>query len=135
LPVVSTASDCINIYDPYSKQRAGNSTPRLLILNGHGSHITFDFIDFCEKTTLCTIFPPHPTHLPQPLDVGLFGPLHHHYAKAVEDYFLTTDVSVNCDTFFPLFKKLGTRRIVSIQNAFRACGMISLCFKVVMDKL
>lgn len=53
---------------------------RLLILNGHGSHITADFIDFCDANRiLLAIFPPHSTHSLQPLDVVLFSPLARHY--------------------------------------------------------
>jgi len=131
----------VNVYDPYSKQRLirnSKSEKRLLILDGHGSHISFDFIDFCEKNNIVVYcLPPHSTHLLQPLDVGLFGPLQHHYSKAVEDYFLTTDISINRATFFPLFK--NARRLAynpeSIQNAFRACGIVPLCSKAVTDKL
>jgi hypothetical protein len=36
---------------------------RLLILDGHGSHVTADFIDFCDAyRILLAIFPQHSTH-------------------------------------------------------------------------
>jgi hypothetical protein len=47
-----------------------------LILDGHSSHITLDFLIHCREhkiMLLCLI--PHTSHLCQPLDVGLFGPL------------------------------------------------------------
>jgi hypothetical protein len=53
---------------------------RLLILDGHGSHVTADFIDFCDiNRILLAIFPPHSTHSRQPLDVVLFSPLARYY--------------------------------------------------------
>jgi hypothetical protein len=53
---------------------------RLLILDGHGSHITAEFIDFCDTNRiLLAIFPPHSTHSLQPLDVVLFSPLAKYY--------------------------------------------------------
>jgi hypothetical protein len=55
---------------------------RLLILDGHGSHVTNDFIDFCDdnKILLC-IFPPHLTHSLQPLDVVTFSPMATYYSQ------------------------------------------------------
>ncbi|KAH8631304.1 pogo transposable [Alternaria alternata] len=55
---------------------------RLLILDGHGSHVTPEFLEFCEaKRIIVMVYPPHLTHSLQPLDVVLFGPLSSHYTK------------------------------------------------------
>ena len=49
---------------------------RLLIVDGHGSHITAPFIRFCmDHDILVLLLPPHSSHLTQPLDVGIFSPL------------------------------------------------------------
>jgi hypothetical protein len=62
------------VFDRYTKQRSGRW--RLLILDGHGSHITMEFIDYCDRhRILLMILPPHSTHTLQPLDVVLFKPL------------------------------------------------------------
>ena len=48
---------------------------QLLMVDGHASHISTEFIKFCNEkkiTPLC--LPPHTTHLLQPLDVSVFGP-------------------------------------------------------------
>jgi hypothetical protein len=61
------------VFERFTKQKARRSY-RLLILDGHGSHLTTDFIDFCDSNRiLLAIFPPHSTHSLQPLDVVLFG--------------------------------------------------------------
>lgn len=53
-----------------------NGGYRLLILDGHGSHVTVDFINHCrEHKILLLRLIPHTSHLCQPLDVGLFSPL------------------------------------------------------------
>jgi DDE superfamily endonuclease len=45
-------------------------------LDGHSSHVTVEFIDHCRKHQIILLrLPPHTSHLCQPLDVGLFGPL------------------------------------------------------------
>jgi len=44
------------------------------ILDGHGSHLTWQFFDFCLKRNIHPIcLPAHSTHIFQQLDVGLFG--------------------------------------------------------------
>jgi len=63
------------VFDRYTKAKARRSY-RLLIVDGHGSHVTKDFIDYCDQNKiLLAILPPHSTHTLQPLDVVLFKPL------------------------------------------------------------
>lgn len=69
------------VFDRYTKAVAGRSW-RLLIVDGHGSHVTADFIEYCiSNRILLAIFPPHSTHSLQPLDVVLFSPLAQHYTS------------------------------------------------------
>ena len=61
------------VFDRETKAKARSSW-RLLILDGHGSHVTMDFIQYCdEKKILLAIYPPHSTHTLQPLDVVMFS--------------------------------------------------------------
>ena len=49
---------------------------RLLILDGHNSHCTYQFIKFsAEHRIIIICLPSHTTHALQPCDVGVFGPL------------------------------------------------------------
>jgi hypothetical protein len=49
---------------------------RLLVLDGHNSHCTYRFCDFAAKHRIIVIcLPSHTTHVLQPCDVGVFGPL------------------------------------------------------------
>ncbi|KAJ6258217.1 DDE-domain-containing protein [Drechslerella dactyloides] len=72
-------------FQPKSAQVAGpssNRSQRMLILDGHGSHVSTAFIDYCrQQRILLLCLPPHSTHYLQPLDVGLFS----HYARAYSD--------------------------------------------------
>jgi len=127
----------VDIHNPYSKQRCPGET-RLLMLDGHGSHITFRFVDYCEKNNIIIYcLPAHSTHFLQPFDVGLFSQLQHQYSKAVEDYNLTTDITISHYTSFPLFKKVRQEAYTkeNIEHAFTACGIVPLHSKVVMEKL
>jgi hypothetical protein len=49
------------VFDGYTKQQSGRW--QLLILDGHGSHVTMEFIDYCDcHRILLIILPPHSTH-------------------------------------------------------------------------
>src|SRR2546423_978947 len=62
-------------FEPGTREKA-NGRWRILILDGHGSHITLDFIKHCRDYKIILLrLVPHTSHLCQPLDVGLFGPL------------------------------------------------------------
>lgn len=59
-----------------ARSRLRQGRRRLLIMNGHGSHITVGFISFCMDNAIdLLILPPHWSHVLQPLDVGVFSPL------------------------------------------------------------
>src|SRR5437016_14167990 len=45
---------------------------RLLILNGHSSHITSEFNHYCLENSIVVLYmPPHSSYLLQPLDIVL----------------------------------------------------------------
>lgn len=71
------------VFNRYTKEKARRKW-RLLILDGHGSHVTMDFINYCDNNKiLLAVLPPHSTQTLQPLDVVLFKPLSTAYSKAV----------------------------------------------------
>jgi len=72
------------VFDRYTKKKARRQW-RLLILDGHGSHVTMDFIEYCTKNKiLLAVFPPHSTHTLQPLDVVMFGALQKAYSSELQ---------------------------------------------------
>jgi hypothetical protein len=55
---------------------------KLLLLDGHGSHLAMNFITFCnENKIILAVFPSYATHKLQPLDVVLYGPLSEVYNR------------------------------------------------------
>lgn len=70
----------VRCFDPETRNKAAGEY-RLLICDGHDSHITAEFIAHCiDNKILLMILPPHSSHLTQPLDVGVFGALKKHMA-------------------------------------------------------
>ncbi|SAM84174.1 uncharacterized protein UBRO_20814 [Ustilago bromivora] len=87
--------DC---FDKHTKQRAQGKY-QLLILDGHGSHITAEFIQQAQDSHIvCLCLPPHATHLLQPLDVVIFGPLQQAFTKEV-DKFAGVNISISKKDF------------------------------------
>ena len=63
------------VFDPCTKP-SDPSERRLLIMDGHSSHITANLISFCISNAIdILILPPHSSHKLQPLDIGIFSPL------------------------------------------------------------
>ena len=53
---------------------------RMLILDGHDSHVNAEFNEYCKKNNIIPVcLPPYSSHLTQPLDIGLFSPLKRAY--------------------------------------------------------
>ena len=63
------------VFEPATREKAAGK-PRLLLCDGHESHISSEFAFFCiEHNIYLHLLLPHSSHLLQPLDVGVFGPL------------------------------------------------------------
>jgi hypothetical protein len=83
---------------------------QLLILDGHASHLTMDFIGFCNAhKTLLAVFYPHATHTLQPLDVVLFAPLAALYTLQLIQYLYNSQGLMLCTkaTFSRSFGRSG----------------------------
>jgi len=63
------------VFDP-ATQPSDSTKTRLLICDGHDSHISARFVAYCIEKNICLfLLLPHSSHLLQPLDVGVFSPL------------------------------------------------------------
>jgi DDE superfamily endonuclease len=64
----------LRLFDRQTRHKS--SRRRLLIVDGHSSHINWGLINLADSLRIfILILPPHTTHRLQPLDVGLFSPL------------------------------------------------------------
>lgn len=81
-------------FDLYTEPRL-QGIYRLLILDGHKSHVSIQFVKYCEAHKIIPLcLPPHSTHMLQPLDIGVFGPLANAYKKRIYDYSLYGAVNI-----------------------------------------
>jgi hypothetical protein len=117
----------INVFDKETKSQAGRGW-RLLILDGHGSHVTMRFIEYCDKNRiLLAIFPAHSTHTLQPLDVAIFSPLSKAYTEQLRQFINDCQVFTRLTKrdFFRLFWASWEATFTSenILSAFKNTGL------------
>src|SRR6266536_6622000 len=75
-----------HIFDRHTKEKADNHR-RLLIVNGHNSHLNMRFINYADQNRILFAFlPPHLTHRLQSLDVGLFRSLANYYTQKIDRF-------------------------------------------------
>ena len=73
-----------NHFDKYAIPSKSGAV-RLLLCDNHSSHDTYEFKKYCiEHNIALFYFPSHATHLLQPLDVGVFGPLDRYCSQEVD---------------------------------------------------
>ena len=61
-----------------------DDTPRLLLLDNHGSHITVEFMKHCWQNNVYLYYLiPHSSHVLQPLDLSCFSPLKSRYREQI----------------------------------------------------
>jgi hypothetical protein len=126
------------VFDRYTKEKARQSY-RLLILDGHGSHVTMDFIEYCDQNKiLLAIFPPHSTHTLQPLDVCMFKPLSQAYSNELSAFLERSQglSPIKKGDFFPLFWKawVSSFKENTIINSFKATGISPLEPDVILKR-
>jgi hypothetical protein len=113
------------VYDPISCQLCPNES-RLLILDGHVSHINYKLRKFGEQNDIIVFcLPTHSTHHLQPLDVIRFSALQNAYKTTVKDYFRLTSVGINRDICFPIYNPAPKEAytLYNIHQAFAATGI------------
>ena len=127
-----------DIFDRETKGKARRDR-RLLFLDGHGSHVTMEFLNYCEQSKILAMtYPPHSTHTLQPLDVGIFSPLSRAYGDELEA-FLHTSLGLSAVTkkeifrfFWPSWEKASSPK--KIESSWRSVGLWPLDPEVVLAK-
>jgi DDE superfamily endonuclease len=104
------------------------SSPVLLILDGHCSHKSIEAIELARQNhiTMLTI-PPHTSHRLQPLDLTFFGPLKTNYNRQADKWMLSnpgkriTDYEL-CEIFTPAYQQVAS--IDKAVKGFKCSGIM-----------
>jgi len=75
----------LDLPSAYANCYSAKGKTHILMLDRHGSHLTWQFFNFCLKSNIHSIsIPAHSTHILPPLDVGQFGRLSHSYSNDLD---------------------------------------------------
>ena len=111
---------------------------RLLVLDGHGSHLTPQFDQICSENDIILIcMPAHSSHLLQPLDVGCFSPLKRAYGRLVENKMRLGFNHIDKFDFLEAYLQAHTEIFSAdnIKSGFSATGLIPFNPERVLSQL
>lgn len=73
-----------SIVIPKTCPQAGPSVCRLLTLDNHGCHVSFEFQQLCVQNNIKLAYlPPHSSHILPPLNFKIFGAIKSRYSRAM----------------------------------------------------
>jgi hypothetical protein len=99
----------------------------MLIINGHKSHNSAEFQQYCKDQKIISLcMPAHSSHLLQPLNVGCFSPLKKAYRDKVNKLMRNQINHITKQEFLPYFKAAQKKAITAsnIQGGFQGAGLV-----------
>ena len=121
------------ISDHFEPMTRNNSKPRILIVDGHSSHIHYRVVQFALNHGIHMIcLPPHSTHLMQPLDVGCFGLMQRAYQRYLQSWFAANPTGLISKAVFHGLLTL-TRQEVFTAEIILAAWKKSGCWPIDLD--
>ncbi|KAI1008083.1 hypothetical protein K3495_g153 [Podosphaera aphanis] len=115
------------IFLPETKPQDENSSWRILLVDGHGSHTNVNFQWECYKNKVHRVYmPPHTSHILQPLDLSCFSPLKARYRRLIEDLFTIHDSApIKKQRFIKCHYEARNERltVIQIKGGWRAAGL------------
>ena len=112
--------------------------PLLLLLDGHSSHYQPNFIRAAaEEKIIVFCLPPHTTHLTQPLDKGIFGPLKVYWRDECIRFMASHPDQVVCRfNFNALFSRAWAKAMTmpNILAGFRVTGVYPFDRNILLPK-
>ena len=112
-------------FEPATREKASGRV-RILICDGHDSHITANFLAHCiQNNVRLLLLPPHTSHLLQPLDVGLFGPLKKAMASCLDPLIRTGITRLQKIEWLQYYTTARAKAftITNIQGGWRGAGL------------
>jgi hypothetical protein len=113
-------------------------THRLLLCDGYGSHMTYEFVRFCEDNKIIVFFLiPHTSHILQPLDVGVFQAYKHWHSEAIANATQTGGGKFTKVEFLHALDTIRqkTFKKQTICHGFRATGIIPYNPRIIIEQL
>ncbi len=132
-----TGLEWLRHFDQHTRVRQ-KGRYRMLVLDGHESHVNAEFDEYCKANSIVPIcLPPHSSHLTQPLDVGVFGPLKKTYGDQISILARANITHITKDDFFPAFRAAFEADFTeqNVKGGFRGAGLVPFNSDAVISKL
>ncbi|KIJ14530.1 hypothetical protein PAXINDRAFT_115846, partial [Paxillus involutus ATCC 200175] len=127
------------IEDFDNKTRAKtNSRDRLLLVDGHNSHYTKDFLDYAQQNNIHVLcYPAHTTHIYQGLDVVIFSPLKRYWTTERDLFQSSKQQKITKANFISIYGKAHQRALTpeNVHMAFKETGVWPLNPHVVTEEM
>jgi hypothetical protein len=127
------------VFEPWSRQRLPDpAARRMLIMDGHSSHVTTRVISFCMQNAIdLLIMPPHCSHVLQPLDVSVFAPLKRALGKETDKVARLDSSRIARVQWTEMYIRAHKTAfsMSNICSGWRATGLYPLYPGVVLDKV
>jgi hypothetical protein len=132
------ASQWLDYFIEATRDRTKRGEKRILIFDGHGAHLTLEFLQKCEDHDILPFgFIPHSTHLCQPLDGKPFLSYKQHFRSLNNDISYWAGEPMGKAEFLrviaPVRLKAFNRRI--IRESFKDRGIYPVDSSKVLSKL
>ena len=115
-----------------------NGEFRLLIWDGHDSHILAEFIHHCiANDIVLMLLSPHSSHLMQPLDVGVFFPLKHTMGSFLDRIYRTGISRIQKMEWFECLIKAWAKAVnkKNTEGGWRGASIYPMDSLKVIDKV
>lgn len=132
-----TGLDWIRHFEKHTVTRA-RGRYRLLVIDGHESHVSAAFEAFCKEKRIVTVsMPPHSSHLLQPLDVGCFSPLKRAYGCEIEGFIKSFVTHITKAEFLIAFQAAFSKvfTYANVKAGFQGAGLVPFDPERVISKL
>ena len=104
--------------------------PVVVFMDNHSSHINLATVEFCiNHKIILYCFPPHASHVMQPLDICVFGPLKKLWNTALNNFKIKYNQVMNRTMFFTVFDEAWEAcktNKANIVSGFKKSGLIPL---------
>jgi len=110
----------------------------LLILDGHSSHASAEFDQFCTENMIIPLYlPPYSSHLLQLLDIACFGPLKRTYGQETQIYMQHSINHIDKKDFIAIYQQVRPHALTAsnICSGFAAGGLVPYKSEQVLDQL
>lgn len=106
---------CAFLYILNQKQKTSGNRHRLLIIDGHSSYLSIEFIEFCLNQHIHLFcLPSHSTRLLQPLDIWVFSPLKNYYCNLLDSW-TRTQLYCNGGAHMKVYRAVRTNSYSNVQ--------------------